>query len=139
MLPPITAAHGIEVYAVCARRPIKSTKEREKPRQLAQKEFEIVAKRYLRDLRRWPSSFDSAVMTACRDDHPPGPGIGAGCGDDGRSGGDRPDIALSWLERAPGLAASCLRRSAGPASPSARRRAAGAVSRKTAAISVRRR
>jgi peptidyl-prolyl cis-trans isomerase SurA len=54
MLPPTTAAHGIEVYAVCARRPIKvDEKEREKAEgELAQKEFEIVAKRYLRDLRQ---------------------------------------------------------------------------------------
>ena len=54
MLPPATAAHGIEVYAVCARRPIKvDEKEREKAEgELAQKEFEIVAKRYLRDLRQ---------------------------------------------------------------------------------------
>ena len=46
--------HGIEVYAVCARRPIKvDEKEREKAEgELAQKEFEIVAKRYLRDLRQ---------------------------------------------------------------------------------------
>jgi peptidyl-prolyl cis-trans isomerase SurA len=54
MLPPTTAAHGIEVYAVCARRAIKvDEKEREKAEgELAQKEFEIVAKRYLRDLRQ---------------------------------------------------------------------------------------
>ena len=54
MLPPTTAAHGIEVYAVCARRPIKvDEKEREKAEgELAQKEFEIVAKRHLRDLRQ---------------------------------------------------------------------------------------
>ena len=54
MLPPATAAQGIEVYTVCARRPIKvDEKEREKAEgELAQKEFEIVAKRYLRDLRQ---------------------------------------------------------------------------------------
>jgi peptidyl-prolyl cis-trans isomerase SurA len=54
MLPPATAAQGIEVYAVCARRPIKADeKEREKAEgELAQKEFEIVGKRYLRDLRQ---------------------------------------------------------------------------------------
>jgi peptidyl-prolyl cis-trans isomerase SurA len=54
MLPPATAAQGIEVYAVCGRRPIKADeKEREKAEgELAQKEFEIVGKRYLRDLRQ---------------------------------------------------------------------------------------
>lgn len=54
MLPPATAAQGIEVYAVCGRRPIKvDEKEREKAEgELAMKEFEIVAKRHLRDLRQ---------------------------------------------------------------------------------------
>ena len=54
MLPPSTAAHGIEVYAVCGRRPIKADeKQREKAEgELAQREFEIVAKRHLRDLRQ---------------------------------------------------------------------------------------
>jgi peptidyl-prolyl cis-trans isomerase SurA len=54
MLPPATATQGIEVYAVCGRRPIKvDEKEREKAEgELAQKEFEIVGKRYLRDLRQ---------------------------------------------------------------------------------------
>ncbi len=54
MLPPVTAANGIEVYVVCGRRPIKADeKVREKAQEeLAQKEFEIVAKRHLRDLRQ---------------------------------------------------------------------------------------
>lgn len=54
MLPPATAAGGIEVYAVCGRRPIKADdKQREKAEgELAQREFEIVAKRHLRDLRQ---------------------------------------------------------------------------------------
>jgi len=54
MLPPTTSAQGIEVYAVCSRRPIAvDEKEREKAEgELAQKEFEIVGKRYLRDLRQ---------------------------------------------------------------------------------------
>jgi peptidyl-prolyl cis-trans isomerase SurA len=54
MLPPATAASGIEVYAVCGRRPIKADeKQRERAEgELAQKEFEIVAKRHLRDLRQ---------------------------------------------------------------------------------------
>jgi peptidyl-prolyl cis-trans isomerase SurA len=52
LLPPTTAATGIEVYAVCGRRPIGADdKVREKAEgELAQKEFEIVAKRHLRDL-----------------------------------------------------------------------------------------
>ncbi len=54
LLPPSTAAHGIEVYAVCGRRPIKADeKQRERAEgELAQKEYEIVAKRHLRDLRQ---------------------------------------------------------------------------------------
>ena len=54
MLPPATAAAGIEIYAVCGRRAVKADeKEREKAQEeLAQKEFEIVAKRHLRDLRQ---------------------------------------------------------------------------------------
>ena len=54
VLPPATAAAGIEVYAVCGRRPLKADeKVREKAQEeLTQKEFEIVAKRHLRDLRQ---------------------------------------------------------------------------------------
>jgi peptidyl-prolyl cis-trans isomerase SurA len=54
MLPPATAGAGIEIYAVCGRRPIQTdAKVREKAmEELAQKEFDIVAKRYLRDLRQ---------------------------------------------------------------------------------------
>jgi peptidyl-prolyl cis-trans isomerase SurA len=54
MLPPATAAGGIEVYAVCGRRPIKADdKVRERAEgDLVQREFEIVAKRHLRDLRQ---------------------------------------------------------------------------------------
>jgi peptidyl-prolyl cis-trans isomerase SurA len=54
MLPPATAPSGVEIYAVCGRRPIKTDeKTREKAmEELAQKEFETLAKRYLRDLRQ---------------------------------------------------------------------------------------
>jgi peptidyl-prolyl cis-trans isomerase SurA len=54
MLPPTTAAAGIEVYAVCGRRPIKADdKQRERAEgELQQKEFEIVAKRHIRNLRQ---------------------------------------------------------------------------------------
>jgi peptidyl-prolyl cis-trans isomerase SurA len=53
VLPPATTASGIEIYAVCSRRSIKADeKEREKAQEeLAAKEFEIMAKRQLRDLR----------------------------------------------------------------------------------------
>jgi len=54
VLPPSTAAAGIEVYAVCGRRSVKADdKQRERVQEeLAQKEFETVAKRHLRDLRQ---------------------------------------------------------------------------------------
>ena len=52
VLPPATAASGIEIYAVCGRRAVKGDeKEREKAQEeLQAKEFEIMAKRHLRDL-----------------------------------------------------------------------------------------
>jgi peptidyl-prolyl cis-trans isomerase SurA len=54
VLPPATAGAGIEIYAVCGRRSIKADeKQREKAQEeLAQREFETAAKRYLRDLRQ---------------------------------------------------------------------------------------
>ncbi len=54
ILPPATVASGIEVYAVCGRRAIKGDdKQREKAlEELQAREFEIVAKRHLRDLRQ---------------------------------------------------------------------------------------
>jgi peptidyl-prolyl cis-trans isomerase SurA len=54
ILPPATTEHGVEVFAVCGRRAVGvDDKQREKAEgELAQKEFEIVAKRYLRDLRQ---------------------------------------------------------------------------------------
>lgn len=54
VLPPAAAATGIEVYAVCARRAIKTDeKQREKAiDELQQREIEIVAKRHLRNLRQ---------------------------------------------------------------------------------------
>jgi peptidyl-prolyl cis-trans isomerase SurA len=52
VLPPATAAGGIELYAVCGRRALRADdKQREKAQnELAQQEFEILAKRHLRDL-----------------------------------------------------------------------------------------
>jgi peptidyl-prolyl cis-trans isomerase SurA len=54
VLPPAAAATGIEIYAVCGRRALKADeKEREKAQEeLSQREFEIAAKRHLRDLRQ---------------------------------------------------------------------------------------
>ena len=54
MLPPATASGGIEVYAVCGRREVKvDDKQRERVQEeLAMKEFDIVGKRHLRDLRQ---------------------------------------------------------------------------------------
>lgn len=54
VLPPATAAAGIEIYAVCGRRAVKADeKEREKAQEeLSQREFETAAKRLLRDLRQ---------------------------------------------------------------------------------------
>ena len=54
VLPPATVAAGIEIYAVCGRRSIKADeKERERAQEeLAQKEYESMAKRQLRDLRQ---------------------------------------------------------------------------------------
>lgn len=54
ILPPATAASGIEVYAVCGRRAMKGDeKQREKTmEELQAKEFEVVARRHLRDLRQ---------------------------------------------------------------------------------------
>ena len=54
LLPPSTTPQGVEVYAVCSRRAIKADeKAREKAEgELQQKEYEIVAKRHLRDLKQ---------------------------------------------------------------------------------------
>jgi peptidyl-prolyl cis-trans isomerase SurA len=52
LVPPAATPAGIEVFAVCGRRVIKGDdKQREKAQnELAQQEFEILAKRHLRDL-----------------------------------------------------------------------------------------
>jgi peptidyl-prolyl cis-trans isomerase SurA len=52
VLPPATTAVGIELYAVCGRRALRADdKQREKAQnELAQQEFEVLAKRHLRDL-----------------------------------------------------------------------------------------
>jgi peptidyl-prolyl cis-trans isomerase SurA len=54
ILPPTTVAGGVELYAVCSRRVVNGdAKQREKAQgELQQREFEIYAKRYLRNLRQ---------------------------------------------------------------------------------------
>jgi peptidyl-prolyl cis-trans isomerase SurA len=54
VLPPATQANSIDIYAVCGRRPVKGDeKTRDNALQeLQQKEFNIVAKRHLFDLRQ---------------------------------------------------------------------------------------
>jgi peptidyl-prolyl cis-trans isomerase SurA len=54
VLPPAAQSNGIEIYAVCGRRALKGDeKQRENALQeLQQKEFNVVAKRYLHDLKQ---------------------------------------------------------------------------------------
>jgi peptidyl-prolyl cis-trans isomerase SurA len=54
ILPPATAAGGVELYALCGRRAANAdAKQREKAQgELQQREFEIMATRYMRNLRQ---------------------------------------------------------------------------------------
>lgn len=54
MVPPNMSSQGVELYAVCGRKVVKADdKMREQVAQeLQQKEFEVLAKRHLRDLRQ---------------------------------------------------------------------------------------
>jgi peptidyl-prolyl cis-trans isomerase SurA len=54
ILPPATAAGGVEIYAVCNRRVVQAdSKQREKALgELQQREYEIIATRYLRDIKQ---------------------------------------------------------------------------------------
>jgi peptidyl-prolyl cis-trans isomerase SurA len=54
MLPPQTVSAGIEVYALCSRKDLKpdDKKREEAQAELQSREFEQLAKRYLRDLRQ---------------------------------------------------------------------------------------
>lgn len=54
MLPPSVTSTGIEMYAVCGRKVIKASEEKrqEAAGELRQQEFEILARRQLRDLRQ---------------------------------------------------------------------------------------
>lgn len=53
MVPPSLAASGIELYAVCGRTVVKAddTKRDQVAQELQQKEFEVQARRHLRDLK----------------------------------------------------------------------------------------
>jgi peptidyl-prolyl cis-trans isomerase SurA len=54
VLPPQTAAGGVELYAVCSRRTVKADDQKRAKAQdeLQSKEYERLAARYLRDLRQ---------------------------------------------------------------------------------------
>jgi peptidyl-prolyl cis-trans isomerase SurA len=54
MLPPAAVANGVEMYAVCGRRPVKGddTKREKAAQELQSQEIEIVAKKRLFDLRQ---------------------------------------------------------------------------------------
>jgi peptidyl-prolyl cis-trans isomerase SurA len=54
MIPPDITSQGIELLAVCGRKVIKAQEEQrnQKAAELRQKEFEILARRHLRDLRQ---------------------------------------------------------------------------------------
>ena len=54
MLQPQLGPRGIELYAVCSRRKVKADQRKREvaKQQLRQREFELVAKRYLKDLRQ---------------------------------------------------------------------------------------
>jgi peptidyl-prolyl cis-trans isomerase SurA len=54
MVPPNMAASGIELYAVCTRKVLKADDQKRDraAQELQQREFEVLAKRHLRDLRQ---------------------------------------------------------------------------------------
>ena len=54
MLPPVTTAAGVEIYAVCGRRGMGGNDERRSQAmaQLQAKELDILAKRHLRNIRQ---------------------------------------------------------------------------------------
>jgi peptidyl-prolyl cis-trans isomerase SurA len=54
MVPPNMSTNGIELYAVCSRKVLKGdeTRRDRAAQELRQKEFEMLAKRHLRDLRQ---------------------------------------------------------------------------------------
>jgi peptidyl-prolyl cis-trans isomerase SurA len=54
MLPPAVTSDGVELYAVCARRAIKADDKRREQVQeeLTMKEYDLVSRQHLRDLRQ---------------------------------------------------------------------------------------
>jgi peptidyl-prolyl cis-trans isomerase SurA len=54
MVPPNMSAQGIELYAVCSRKVVKAEEKKrdQVAQELQQKEFEVLARRHLRDLRQ---------------------------------------------------------------------------------------
>jgi peptidyl-prolyl cis-trans isomerase SurA len=53
VLPPFTAAAGVEIYALCGRRAVRNEAQRAKTlEQLQSKELEILARRHMRNLRQ---------------------------------------------------------------------------------------
>ncbi len=54
MVPPNMSANGIELYAVCTRKVLKADDQKRDraAQELQQREFEVLAKRHLRDLRQ---------------------------------------------------------------------------------------
>jgi peptidyl-prolyl cis-trans isomerase SurA len=54
MLPPSVGQAGIEIWAVCGRKVLKADDQKREMAQgeLRQKEFEILAKKHLKDLRQ---------------------------------------------------------------------------------------
>jgi peptidyl-prolyl cis-trans isomerase SurA len=53
-LPPVTTQAGVEIYAVCGRRPLGGNEERRNQAmiQLQSKELDVLARRHLRNLRQ---------------------------------------------------------------------------------------
>ena len=121
MLPPHHRGGGIELYAVCGRRPSRPTRRSASKAQeeLAQKEFEIVAKRHLRDLRQDAHieyQLSAHDRLASRLQRPADPArAAADRRDDGRSGRDRARHHADELARA--LAPAACRRSCSTATP----------------------
>jgi peptidyl-prolyl cis-trans isomerase SurA len=54
LLPPTVGAEGVELYAVCGKTVVKASEEKRSAAQdeLRQREFELLARRHLKDLRQ---------------------------------------------------------------------------------------
>jgi peptidyl-prolyl cis-trans isomerase SurA len=53
MVPPTLASTGVELYAVCGRKTVKVDEEKrlKAQQELTQREFDVVSRRHIRDLR----------------------------------------------------------------------------------------